>query len=109
MSCYDEQNRLTWAGSAGTAPCAGTAVAAGTLSGAQYTQAFTYDSLGRMATGPLGGYGYGDPAHAHAATAVGATYTASYDPAGNMTCRAPTTASTCAGASPSGAQLGYGS
>ena len=23
--CYDEQNRLTWAGSTGTPPCAGTA------------------------------------------------------------------------------------
>jgi RHS repeat-associated protein len=107
--CYDEQNRLTWAGSAGTAPCTGTAVAAGTLTAAQYTQGFTYDSLGRMVTGPLGSYGYGDPGHAHAATAVGATYTASYDAAGNMTCRAPTTASTCAGSAPRGARFGYGS
>jgi RHS repeat-associated protein len=107
--CYDEQNRLTWAGSTGTAPCTGAAVAAGTLAPAQYTQSFTYDPLGRLATGPLGSYGYADPAHVHATTAVGSGYTATYDAAGNMTCRAPDTTSTCAGASPSGAQLGYGS
>jgi RHS repeat-associated protein len=105
--CYDEQNRLTWAGSTGTAPCTGTAVPAGTLTAAQYTQSFTYDTLGRMATGPLGSYSYGSGAHVHAATAVGSGYTASYDAAGDMTCRAPTTASTCAGASPTGAQLAY--
>jgi RHS repeat-associated protein len=105
--CYDEQNRLTWAGSTGTAPCTGTAVPAGTLTGAQYTQSFTYDTLGRLATGPLGTYAYGSAAHVHAATAVGSGYTASYDAAGDMTCRAPTGASTCAGASPTGAQLAY--
>src|SRR5262249_15329758 len=105
--CYDEQNRLTWAGSTGTAPCTGTAVPAGTLTAAQYTQSFTYDTMGRLATGPLGSYTYGSAAHVHAATAVGSGYTASYDAAGDMTCRAPTAASTCAGASPTGAQLAY--
>jgi RHS repeat-associated protein len=107
--CYDEQNRLTWAGSTGTPPCTGTAIAAGTLAAAQYTQGFTYDTMGRLATGPLGTYAYGDAAHAHAATAVGTAYTASYDAAGDMTCRAPSGSSTCAGSSPTGAQLAYNS
>jgi RHS repeat-associated protein len=105
--CYDEQNRLTWAGSTGTAPCTGTAVPAGTLTAAQYTQSFGYDTLGRLTTGALGSYTYGDTAHTHAATAAGSSYTASYNAAGNMTCRAPSGASTCAGGSPTGAQLAY--
>jgi RHS repeat-associated protein len=105
--CYDEQNRLTWAGSTGTPPCTGSAIAAGTLGAGQYTQSFTYDTLGRLVTGPLGGYTYGNAAHAHAATAVGAGYTAGYDAAGNMTCRAPSGSTTCAGSSPTGAQLAY--
>ena len=105
--CYDEQNRLTWAGSTGTPPCTGTAIGAGTLTAAQYAQSFTYDTLGRLATGPLGSYGYGSAGHVHAATAVGTGYTAAYDAAGDMTCRAPTTSTTCAGASPTGAQLSY--
>jgi hypothetical protein len=37
----------------------------------------------------------------------GTTYTAGYDAAGDMNCRAPTTQSTCAGAGPTGAQLGF--
>src|SRR5205085_5399805 len=65
------------------------------------------DNLGRLNTGPQGSYAYGDSAHVHAATAVGSTYTASYNAAGDMTCRAPTTASTCAGGTPTGAQLSY--
>jgi RHS repeat-associated protein len=105
--CYDEQNRLTWAGSTGTAPCTGAAVSAGTLTAAQYAQSFTYDVMGRMATGPAGSYAYADPAHLHAATSAGTGYTATYDAAGNMTCRAPTGASTCAGGAPTGAQLAY--
>jgi RHS repeat-associated protein len=105
--CYDEQNRLAWAGSTGTPPCASGAIAAGTLSAGQYTQSFTYDTLGRLATGPLGSYTYGSTAHVHAATAVGTGYTASYDAAGNMTCRAPGATTTCAGSSPTGAQLAY--
>ncbi|HEY4027422.1 MAG TPA: RHS repeat-associated core domain-containing protein [Candidatus Dormibacteraeota bacterium] len=105
--CYDEQNRLTWAGSAGTPPCTGSAIGAGTLTAAQYSQSFTYDTMGRLASGPPGSYTYGSGAHVHAATAAGASYTAGYDAAGDMTCRAPTGSTTCAGASPNGAQLGY--
>jgi YD repeat-containing protein len=104
--CYDEQDRLTWAGSTGTPPCTGTAIGAGTLTGAQYTQAFGYDTMGRLTTGPLGSYAYGSSGHVHAATGIGTTWTAAYDAAGNMTCRAPATSSTCAGTQ-TGAQLGY--
>ncbi len=108
--CYDEQNRLTWASSnSGNTLCGGTNTA-GTLTAAQYTQSFSYDNLGRLTSGPLGSYTYGDSAHLHAATAIGPsgspTWTASYDAAGDMTCRAPTTSSTCAGTQ-TGAQLSY--
>ena len=50
---------------------------------------------------------YADSAPLHAATAIGSTWTAGYDAAGNMTCRAPSTGSTCAGNTPTGAQLTY--
>ena len=103
--CYDEQNRLTWAGAAGASPC-GT-LTPGSLSAAQYTQSFTYDTLNRLTSGPLGSYTYGDSAHLDAATSIGSGYTASYDAAGNMICRAPTSSATCAGSSPTGAQLTY--
>src|SRR5947208_1673880 len=72
--CYDEQNRLTWAGSVGTPPCTGQAIGAGTLTAAQYSQGFTYDAMGRLTNGPTGTYIYGDPAHVHAATAIGSTW-----------------------------------
>jgi RHS repeat-associated protein len=78
----------------------------GTLSAAQYTQSFTYDVMGRLATGPLGSYTYGSSAHVHAATAIGTSWTSAYDAAGNMTCRAPSGASTCAGTQ-TGAQLRF--
>ena len=101
--CYDEQDRLTWAGSTGTPPCQSLTV--GTLSSAAYSQTFAYDLLGRMTSGPLGSYSY-DPNHLHAANAIGSTYTAAYDAAGNMTCRAPSSATTCTGTQ-TGAQLAY--
>src|SRR5207302_1531787 len=104
--CYDEQDRLTWSSSATATPPCGGGNTAGTLTAAQYTQAFTYDVLGRLATGPLGTYAYGSAAHVHAATAIGTQYTAAYGAAGDMTCRASTTSSTCAGTQ-TGAQLAY--
>jgi YD repeat-containing protein len=40
--CYDEQNRLTWAGSSGTPSC-GSSLTPGSLAGASYSQTFAYD------------------------------------------------------------------
>jgi RHS repeat-associated protein len=112
--CYDEQNRLTWASSAsGSIPCGGTNTA-GTLTAAQYTHSYAYDTLGRLTSSPTGSYSYGpgqqaptNPAPLHGALAIGSSYTASYDAAGNMTCRAPTSATTCSGGTPTGAPLTY--
>jgi DDE superfamily endonuclease len=87
--CYDEQNRLVWAGSTGTPSC-GASLTPGSLSSASYTQTFAYDTLDRLTSGPLGSYTYGDSAHLHAVTSIGSgpTYTAKYDAVGDMTCRA---------------------
>jgi YD repeat-containing protein len=103
--CYDEQDRLTWAGATGASPCNG-AVTAGSLTAAQYTNSFGYDTLGRLTSGPGGAYTYGDSAHKHAATAVGTNWTAQYDASGDMTCRAPTSSATCSGTI-TGAALTY--
>ncbi len=103
--CYDEQNRLVWAGSTGTPSC-GASLTPGSLTAANYTQTFGYDTLDRLINGPLGSYTYGDAAHLHAATSIGSGYTAKYDALGDMTCRAPTSTTTCAG-TPTGAMLGY--
>ena len=105
--CYDEQNRVTWAGSVGTPPCTGTAISTGTLTSAQYSQSYSYDTLGRLTSGSLGSYTYGDSAHVHAVTSIGGSYTAKYDVAGNMICRAPTSTNTCVGSSTTGATLTY--
>src|SRR6266545_3587614 len=106
--CYDEQNRLTWAGSVGTPSCTGIPITAGTLTAAQYTQTLSYDTMGRLTSGPLGAYTYGNTAHTHAATSIGTAYTAAYDTAGDMTCRAPVSSITCSGTQ-TGAQLAYNS
>jgi RHS repeat-associated protein len=104
--CYDEQDRLVWAGSTGTPSC-GSSLTSGSLTSAQYTQTFNYDTLDRLTSGPSGSYTYGDGAHKHAATAIGTnTYTASYDASGDMTCRAPTSSQTCSG-TPTGQLLTY--
>src|SRR5579883_446077 len=57
--CYDEQNRLIWAGSTGTPSC-GTSLTAGTLTSAAYSQAFSYDTLNRLTNSQMGSYTYGD-------------------------------------------------
>ena len=103
--CYDDQHRLTWAGSAGTPNC-GTSLTPGSLKSANYTQTYTYDTLDRLEGGPLGSYTYGDSAHLHAVTAIGSTYSATYDAGGNMTCRAATSSTTCSGR-PTGAVLSF--
>lgn len=102
--CYDEQNRLVWAGSTGTPPATcnggtGPTLSPGTLTSAYYTQSFSYDAFNRLLTGPLGNYTYGSTAHQDAVTSIEQTgspsYTASYDADGSMTCRAPTSSVTC--------------
>jgi hypothetical protein len=67
-----------------------------------------------LTSSPLGNYTYGpgmqagtNPSPLHAALAIGSSYTASYDQAGNMTCRAPNSGTTCSGSSPTGAPLTF--
>src|SRR5579871_5755557 len=89
-----------------TPPCKITAITPGNLNSSEYTKSFTYDTLGRLTNGPLGAYTYGSSAHLHAVTTIGSTYSASYDAAGNMTCRSSVSASACVG-TPTGAALSY--
>ena len=90
--CYDDLDRLVWAGASGTPPCQ--SLTAGTLTSAQYQQSYAYDILDRLTTGPAGsGYTYGNSNHLNAITSTSSGYTASYDSAGDMGCRAPTAAS----------------
>lgn len=106
--CYDEQNRLTWAGNAGTVPCPATA--APSSFAPAYVQAYTYDTLDRLVTGPAGTYTYADAAHLHGVTATSGGYTATYDAAGNMICRAPAQVTICpapGGGVDTGQQLTY--
>lgn len=67
--CYDDLNRLVWAGATGTPSCGGT-VAAGAPTSAQYTATYSYDNLNRMTGGALGTLTFGDSAHLHAAPAA---------------------------------------
>ena len=69
--------------------------------GASYSAAYTYDAANRLHSSPLDNYTYGDNSHVDAATAIGGSaWTASYDTNGDMLCRAPTSATTCAGHAP---------
>jgi len=102
--CYDSLNRMTWAGSTGTPPCA--SLTPGTLTAAQYQQSDAYNVEGQLTSGPAGSYTYGDSSHPHAVTSTSSGYSAAYDAAGNMTCRAPSNASTCSGTQ-TGQQLSY--
>src|SRR6185312_7717444 len=102
--CYDSLNRLVWAGSTGTPNCSRT-LTPGTLSSAQYTATYAYDATNRLTSGSLGTLSYGDSSHFHAATSSSSGETATYDAAGDMQCRAPTSAVTCAGTTPTGAHL----
>ncbi len=105
--CYNNLNQLTWSGTNGTPPCTGTSITAGTLTAAQYQQSDSYNIDGGLTTGPQGSYTYGDNTHPHAVTSTSSGYSASYDAAGNMTCRATSNASVCSGSSPTGQQLSY--
>jgi len=58
--CYDEQNRLVWAGNSGTQPGAGngtcgSATLSNMLSGANYANAYVYTHLGQLWKGPING------------------------------------------------------
>jgi len=107
--CYDEQNRLVWAGNSGTQPLAGTGTCgsgtlATTLQNAGYGTSYLYTHLGQLWQGPQGGsstpsqYLYCDSTHPHQLTGLytlgstcsnkqGQTYTSSYDAWGNATSR----------------------
>ena len=76
-----------------------------------YSQAYSYDSLDRISSSTPGTYSYADANQVHAVTSVSSipNQYAAYDAMGNMTCRNTDTTSghTCAGSSPTGAQLSY--
>ncbi len=50
---------------------------------------------------------YGDSTHPHAVTSTSNGYSATYDAAGNLICRALTMTTSCSGSSPTGQQLSY--
>ena len=107
--CYDEQNRMVWAGNSGTQPAAGNGTCgSGTLSnslgGASYSSSFAYTHLGQLWQGPVNGSGatqqylYCDSSHPHqlkglyptgnaCTNPTGATYSSQYDAWGNVTSR----------------------
>ncbi|HLG63995.1 MAG TPA: RHS repeat-associated core domain-containing protein [Ktedonosporobacter sp.] len=106
--CYDEQNRLVWAGNSGTQPAPGNGTCgSGTLSnslgGATYSTSYSYTHLGQTWQGPLNGTGsyqylYCNSSHPHQLTGLyptgtscsnltGAVYTSSNDAWGNVTNR----------------------
>ncbi len=106
--CYDEQNRLTWtAGQGATGPC-GVSISTGTLAAAAYgTGTVTYDTLDRMTSSSSGSNVYGDSAHLHAQTSNGPSNSASYDAAGDMTCRSTTSNTQCSTSSQTGQLMTY--
>jgi len=107
--CYDEQNRLIWAGNSGSQPSAGNGTCgSGTLTssltGASYGTSYVYTHLGQLWQGPQGNSGtpsqylYCDSTHPHqltglyqsgstCSTKTGQSYASSYDAWGNVTSR----------------------
>lgn len=107
--CYDEQNRLVWAGNSGTQPGAGNGTCgSGTLTnsltGAGYSTSYVYTNLGQVWQAPQGTsstpsqYLYCDSSHPHqltglyslgatCSTKTGQTYGSLYDAWGNVTSR----------------------
>jgi RHS repeat-associated protein len=102
--CYDEQDRLTWAGASGTPAC-GSSLTSGSLTAATYQQSYSFDTSNRLLTGPMGTYTYGG-AQLHAVTSTSNGYGAQYDAAGDMTCRQINSSSTCSG-TPTGQTMAY--
>ena len=113
--CYDEQNRLVWAGNSGSQPLPGNGTCgmgtlANTLQNAGYGTSYVYTHLGQLWQGPQSGsstpsqYLYCDSNHPHqltglytlgstCSTKLGQTYTSSYDAWGNVTGRTVTSTS----------------
>jgi len=105
--CYDEQNRLVWAGNSGTQPAAGNGTCgsgtlASGLNGASYSNSYVYTHLGQLWQGPLAGSGSyqylycnSQPHELTGLYAVGSTcssksgqgYASGYDAFGNVTGR----------------------
>src|SRR5258708_4155330 len=107
--CYDEQNRLVWAGNSGTQPAAGNGTCGSgtlgnTLSNASYSNSFVYTHLGQLWQGPLHGgstqqqYLYCSSGQPHqltglygtsatCSTKTGPGYGSSYGAWGNVTSR----------------------
>ncbi len=105
--CYDEQNRLVWAGNSGTEPGAGSGTCGGaalSVSGSlgSYHKNYSYTHLGQLWQVKGGGsqlqYLYCNSSAPHQLTAIvpttgscsnqsGATYSSSYDAWGNVTSR----------------------
>ncbi len=106
--CYNEQNRLVWAGNSGTVPAAGNGTCGnGTFQsalGTSYATSFASTYLGQQWQAPLNGgntqqqYLYCDSTHPHQLTGIyplgttcanlsGAVYSSSYDNWGNETSR----------------------
>ena len=101
--CYDEQNRLVWAGNSGTPSCTGngTPSVSGYLNA--YSASYVYTHLGHLWQGPLAGSGEyqylycasSQPHQLSGLYALGATcssktgqgYTSSYDSWGNVSSR----------------------
>jgi len=118
--CYDDLDRLTWAGTSGTGPCG--RAGSEEITGAGYTATYAYDTFDRLTSASVlngsgialpgaaqGTYTYSASGHLHAVSAVGSGatgYSAAYDAAGELTCRA-VGASTCTNATPTGQALGY--
>jgi hypothetical protein len=110
--CYDEQDRLVWAGNSGTPTgndhCGLTPTGTTTPG---YQQAYSYDTLDRITSGSAGTVGYSDPNHVHAVTTLSSVPNqyASYDDMGNMTCRNvdTTSAHSCAAGTQTGATMTY--
>ncbi|HVB25333.1 MAG TPA: RHS repeat-associated core domain-containing protein, partial [Ktedonobacteraceae bacterium] len=106
--CYDTQNRLVWAGNSGTEPApgsgtCGTGTLSNTLSGAAYSNAFSYSYLDQFVQAPYNGTGsyqylYCTSATPHQLTGIyaagstcasksGKVYAATYDAWGNVVSR----------------------
>ena len=111
--CYDEQNRMVWAGSNGTPPAAGNGTCgsgtpSNSLSGANYSNSYVYTHLGQLWQGPYNGknsfqYLYCNSSQPHQLTGLyptgttcsttggqTQTYAASYNSWGDMTSRTGT-------------------